>query len=125
MKKLIAKRWLFCLCVLPWLSACGVATRHAKPPTPLMSQPVTRTQVIEVPIEVPVPLDRSLTEPLREPPPPAAHCVLNGVPLVCVSDALAWIELWRGTLQRANNDRATAARITTPRPAKKGSANDR
>lgn len=62
-------------------------------------------------------LDPSLTQPIPEPAPPAAHCTLRGAPAVCVLDALAWIEQWRGKLQAANDDRATAAKVSAgPQP---------
>lgn len=60
------------------------------------------------------PLPARLTAPIAEPAPPPAHCTFQGIAAVCVADALAWIEAWRGTLAQANADRATAARITTP-----------
>lgn len=102
MKHPTARAWLFCLCALPWLAACGAK-----------SHTLTRPQVIEVPVEVYAPLDRSLTAPLPPPAPPPARChQRDGAPAVCVSDALGWIEVWRGLLQRANADRAAAARIT-------------
>lgn len=58
-----------------------------------------------------VPVPRELTAPLAEPEPPPARCTYRGQPAVCVLDALAWIERWRGALQRANADRATAAKL--------------
>ena len=102
MKRPTASRWLLCLCVLPWLTACGVK-----------SQPLTRTRLIDVPAKVYVPIPAALTAPLPEPAPPAAHCSLRDHPAVCVSDALAWIEQWRGVWRQANADRATAARLGT------------
>jgi hypothetical protein len=83
---------------------------------------LTRPQIIKVPVEVYATLDRSLTDPLPEPPPPPSRCRLrSGQHAVCVVDALAWIEQWRGLLERANADRAAAARAT----AQGGSTHDR
>jgi hypothetical protein len=73
---------------------------------------MTRPQLIDVPVKVYVPIPAALTAPLSEPAPPVAHCMLREQPAVCVSDALAWIEQWRGVLQQANADRQTAARIS-------------
>ncbi|UJM85307.1 hypothetical protein [Rhodanobacter denitrificans] len=63
------------------------------------------------------PLDATLTQPIAEPAPPAAHCSWRGAPAVCVLDGLAWIEQWRGKLQAANADRATSAKVSAgPQP---------
>ncbi|MGS1014096.1 hypothetical protein ACVCL0_09115 [Rhodanobacter sp. UC4450_H17] len=63
------------------------------------------------------PLDASLTKPLAEPPAPPAHCTWAVAPAVCMLDALISIEQWRGVLQQANADRATAAKVSAgPQP---------
>uniref|UniRef100_A0A0S6YZF1 Uncharacterized protein n=1 Tax=Mizugakiibacter sediminis TaxID=1475481 RepID=A0A0S6YZF1_9GAMM len=67
-----------------------------------------------MPVPAYKPLPAALTTPLAEPAPPPAHCVLGGVPAVCVIDALAWVEQWRALLQAANADRADAARLSAP-----------
>lgn len=58
------------------------------------------------------PLDRSLTRPIADPPPPAQRCAFKGTPAWCAFDGLVWIEQWRGKLREANADRATSAQIT-------------
>lgn len=58
------------------------------------------------------PLPEPLTRPLSEPAPPPKHCSWQGKPAVCVLDGLLQIEDWRGLKNKANADRATAARIS-------------
>lgn len=73
--------------------------------------------MVDVPVPAYRPIDRTLTVPIAEPAAPAAHCSWLGTPAVCVLDALAWIEQWRGKLQEANTDRATAAKVSAgPQP---------
>lgn len=66
------------------------------------------------------PLDAVLTAPITEPAAPAANCQYQGKPAVCVLDGLAQIEQWRGKLNQANADRATAAKVTKPPGASDG-----
>lgn len=102
MKTTTAVRWTVCLCALLLLSACfDKAARPVPPPS-----------VIEVPRPVYQPIPHQLTDAIAEPVPPRASCVFGPLAEVCVSDALAWIEAWRGKLQQANQDRATTARLS-------------
>lgn len=78
--------------------------------------PLQPPAVIELPIPAYQPVDRTLTDPIPEPAPPAAHCSYLGAPEVCVFDALLWIENWRGALQQANTDRAAVATSTPVKP---------
>lgn len=75
---------------------------------------LARPQIIEVPVARYVPVPRVLTAPIVEPEPPPERCAFRGKPAVCVLDALAWIERWRGALERANADRATTAKLGPP-----------
>jgi hypothetical protein len=68
-----------------------------------------------VPVPAYRPLDRSLTDPLAEPPTPPVLCLLLGMPVVCALDGLVQIEQWRGVVQRCNADRATSAKVTAGR----------
>lgn len=112
MRTLIALRLSVCLCALSWLAGCGLVRRPKPPVTPLCA-----AQVIEQPVPAYRPLPRALTAPLPEPPAPPAHCRADGKPTPCALDALLSIEQWRGVLEQANADRATAAAVTAPAPA--------
>ncbi len=68
--------------------------------------------MIEVPVPVVQPLPSTLTAPLAPPAAPPSRCTLAGRPAVCVIDALQWAASLRGVLDRANADRAAAARIS-------------
>lgn len=104
MKMLIAKRWIACLCALPWLAGCGLLRTKPSPP------PVPTTEVVRVPELAYVPLPRALTDPIAPPPAPAVLCTdAAGQPAVCVIDALATIPQWRDALDTCNSDRARAA----------------
>ena len=97
-----ALRCAICLCVLLLLSACGAAR-----------QQTVRTELIEVPTIAYAPLPGALTEPLVAPPPPPRNCLLrHAMPAVCALDALMWAEKWYEVLARANEDRATSAKLT-------------
>lgn len=100
MKARPALTWRTCLCVLLLLSGCS--DRRAVRPA----------AVIEVPVPAYRPLDRSLTRPIPAPPAPEQNCSYQGQPAWCVLDVLVWIEAWRGALDRANADRATAAQVS-------------
>lgn len=67
-----------------------------------------------MPVPAYQPLPKKLTTPLPYPTPPPMDCLALGVPTVCVLDALLKIEDWRGIVDEANLDRATAAKITAP-----------
>lgn len=74
--------------------------------------------MVEVPSPVYQPIPHQLTDAIAEPVAPPASCMFGPLAEVCVSDALAWIEAWRGKLEQANADRATTARISGgPAPA--------
>lgn len=89
--------WLVSLCALLWLPACGV-----------LPQMVERPQLVELPPrEVYIDVPSALTAPIAEPASPAPRCDFEGAAAVCVADALASIEDWRGALAAANADRAT------------------
>lgn len=99
----IARRWLACLFVLPWLAGCS-------PPTKML----TRPQVITVTRDRYIPVPHAYIAPIPAPPPPPKHCRAHGRPAVCVLDALAWIEAWRGIWRKANADRAAVGRLAPP-----------
>jgi hypothetical protein len=65
-----------------------------------------------VPVPAYRPLPAALTAPLAEPTAPPARCTWLGISTQCASDALLWIESWRGELQQCNADRATAAKLS-------------
>ncbi|MGB3749438.1 MAG: hypothetical protein WA961_14660 [Rhodanobacter sp.] len=60
------------------------------------------------------PLAPALTAPIAEPAPPPKHCQYKARPAVCALDGLISILQWRGKLDGANADRATAAQVTKP-----------
>ena len=83
------------------LASCGAANK-----------PLTRTELIEVPVTVYAPLPAALTDPLPLPAAPVAQCrTPAGAPAVCAYDALLWASDLLELLDRANADRASAARI--------------
>ena len=103
MKPRIVLAWLSCLCVLPWLGACSRMPPRQTPPAPT---------VIEAPIPAYRPLPAALTAPLKYPDTPPEDCLALGVPTVCVLDALLKLDEWKGIVDQANLDRATAAKIS-------------
>ena len=71
-----------------------------------------RTELIQVPITLYAPLPAALTDPLAMPPAPPRQCRLPGsAPAVCAQDGLLWIADLQAVLDRANADRAAAARL--------------
>ena len=84
-----------------WLTACG-----AMRPAPV------RTELIDVPITLYAPLPAALTDPLPLPPAPPRNCRLpGGAPAVCALDGLLWGADLQAVLDRANADRASAAKL--------------
>lgn len=99
-----------CLCVQLLLTACGADRR-----------PLVRTELVEVPTVLYAPLPAVLTDPLAPPPPPPFNCRLpNGQATVCALDGLLREEQWLGLLDRVNDDRASAARISRDASLKAG-----
>ena len=89
------------LCALLLLTACGAT-----------QQPLVRTELIEVPVVEYAPIPAALTTPLVAPAAPPANCRLpDGKAAPCVLDALLREAVWQALLQRANEDRATAAKL--------------
>lgn len=80
-------------------------------------QPLTRSEVIEVPVPYYVELPTALTDELPEPAPPPTRCAWPDLsPALCAEDALVWIEDWRAFRRKANDDRKESARLgNTPR----------
>jgi hypothetical protein len=63
------------------------------------SSPAVQTQIVEVPVEVQVPLPRALTEDVAPPPRPALNCTdpKLGLPTLCTAQLPEWInalEAW-------------------------------
>lgn len=83
------------------LTACGASR-----------QPLVRTEIVEVPVTQYVPLSESLTAPLPILEPPPRNCrYRDGRPAVCALDGLLWILNPQAQIQRANEDRATSAKL--------------
>jgi len=88
--------------VLLWLSACGA-----------MRQPLVRTELVQVPVTAYAPLPAALTEPLPAPAPPSRNCrYKDGTPAVCALDGLLWQVHWEALKDRANQDRASAGKLS-------------
>lgn len=90
-----------------WLAACGA------------TQPIVRTEVVEVRVPVYVPLDPALTADLPEPAPPAWRCQDGaGRPSVCNRDHVNYTEALRtwGRKLRAKLERV---RELQPPPAER------
>lgn len=99
-----------CLCALLLLTACGLDRR-----------PLVRTELVEVPTVLYAPLPAVLTDPLAAPPPPPFNCRLpSGQATFCALDGLLREEQWLGLLDRANDDRESAARISRDASLKAG-----
>ena len=78
-----------------------------------MRQPLVRTELVQVPVTAYAPLPAALTDPLPQPEGPARNCAQrDGTPAVCALDALLWIVQPQATIDRANEDRATAAKLS-------------
>lgn len=89
------------LCALLLLIACGE-----------IKQPPVRTELIEVPVVEYAPIPAALTTPLVAPAAPLFNCRLpDGKAVPCVMDALLREAAWQALLDRANEDRATTAKI--------------
>lgn len=83
------------------LTACGASR-----------QPLVRTEIVEVPVTQYVPLSEALTDPLPYLAPPPRNCrYRDGKPAVCALDGLLWITSPQAQIDRANEDRATAAKL--------------
>lgn len=92
-----------CLCVTLLLAACG-ATK----------QPLIRTEIVEVPVIRYRPLPATLTESLPRPATPPRSCKhRDGRPAVCALDGLLQIMDWQSVTDRADEDRATSANLTS------------
>ncbi len=90
------------LCALLLLTACGAT-----------QQPLVRTELIEVPVVEYAAIPAALTAPLVAPAPPPLDCKLpTGKATPCVFDTLLREAAWQAVLDRANEDRATTAKIT-------------
>lgn len=70
-----------------------------------------RTELVDVPVTVYAPLPAALTDPLPLPEPPEPHCLQGAEPAVCALDALTWSSELLDVIDRANEDRATAATL--------------
>lgn len=57
-------------------------------------------------------LPADLTDPVPAPAPPPMSCVLGALPTVCALDAVLRELDWRALLQRVNEDRMTAKKLT-------------
>ncbi|GEM_PF-915750 len=96
-----ALRLLAFLCALLLLTACGAT-----------QQPLVRTELIEVPVVEYAPIPAALTTPLVAPAAPPLNCRLpNGKSTPCVMDGLLREAAWQALLERANEDRATTAKL--------------
>ena len=96
-----ALHYAICLCAALSLMACG-AVRPQR----------IRTELVEVPTDRYIELPAALTDQLPPPATPPRNCVLrDGTPTVCGLEAVLWSTRWKALLDRANQDRATAARI--------------
>lgn len=82
------------------LTACG----HSKP--------IVRTELVEVPVVRYASLPSDLTDQVPEPPPPPMSCMLGVLPTVCALDAILRELDWKALLQRVNEDRMTAKKLT-------------
>lgn len=82
------------------LTACGA------------TKPLVRTELVEVPVVKYAELPADLTDPVAEPPPPLMNCFLGALPTVCMLDALLRELDWQALLQRVNEDRMTAKKLT-------------
>lgn len=66
-----------------------------------------------MPVTAYAPLPAALTDPLAMPVPPPRNCrSRSGVPAVCALDGLAWIVKLQAVIDRANADRASAAKLS-------------
>ena len=84
------------------LTACGAAR-----------QPLVRTEIVEVPVVRYAALPLALTEPLAKPAPPPQNCRdRQGRPAVCALDGLLFQVDQDKVIDRCNDDRASAFRIT-------------
>lgn len=106
MKTLLWLRSLACLCLLPWLTSCGLISRPA--PAPLV-----RAEVLSVPTIAYRKLPDALTDPLLAPPLPPLLCELDGTAAVCVLDGLAQLPAWQAFGEMCNADRRKAALLGT------------
>lgn len=108
----IVQRLLACLCAVLLLTACG----HGKP--------LVRTELVEVPVVQYAALPADLTDPVPEPPPPPMSCVLGLLPTVCALDAILRELDWKALLQRVNEDRMTAKKLTDEAAASRLTSSD-
>lgn len=96
-----ALRFSAYLFVLLLLTACGE-----------IKQPPVRTELIEVPVVEYATIPPALTKPLVGPAAPHFNCRLpDGKATPCVMDALLREAAWQAVLERANEDRATTAKL--------------
>ncbi|MEM7706595.1 MAG: hypothetical protein AAF358_13635 [Pseudomonadota bacterium] len=94
---LTAKTLALCLFALPWIAACG------------SSQPLVRTETVEVPIEVYAEVPGEFTDPIPYPSPP--------LPMESGADMAAAFEAYiceaRLLIRQANQDRAIVKGLTS------------
>ena len=82
--------------------------------TSCASSPAVRTEIVEVPVEVTVPLDAQLTRPEAAPVRPPLRCRdAEGRPTLCNRDLVNWLNAYDRALA-ALNDRM--ARISALQP---------
>ena len=74
------------LCLMISISGCGATA------------PIVRTELVEIPIEVYIPVPGELTAPVRPPQLPAGQLVND--------DLVDYIEQLRGVLDHMNDDRS-------------------
>jgi hypothetical protein len=89
--------------VLLSLTACGAAR-----------QPLIRTEIVELPVVTYAALPSALTEALAKPSAPPRNCRdQRGQPAVCAFDGLLYQVDQDKVIDRCNDDRASAFRITS------------
>lgn len=85
------------------LAGCGLLPQRS-------AAPITRTELVQVPVPAYRPLPHELTDPIAAPPAPLLNCSDgNGWPAICVPDALATIPAYQAALGLCNADRRRAA----------------